>query len=644
MEASEDPSSLPIALLVSRVKANPGEVNFASRSLLGGRKVATVFEDPSVQARNTEIYRSFTRELNIYGTGFNNVVQPILVFAPPVDDVAVNVHGIDTGAGMVVFDSPVTVAIVSPSIGTHYDNVAQVAANIDALPSVEPSSGQLFMNGAYNGIILKGSNFGLRPKLYFDSVLPENVMQQFISSTEIAITKNFSLDIPPGPQVPSPWRPEPGPLKIVAIDNGAGPVPLNPEDGGVVVATVLANVKIQPNEDLHVYQSTKQIQVAGSGFDNDIQFSYLGGGGEKAGGSKLDTLSPSQITITLGEGSVWVKNVKVLPAALWMVCDVSVAGFKSQKYYRDDGFSLSFGGPIATVFEEPSIDASDIEINHTGSQELVIWGTGFNTLVAPVIDFDPPLDLASLHVNVVNRTSIQLTLGIAQSGWVPVEQLGPLKIKGVDTGAGMVVFDSPVTVATVVPDSEPFLNQVFHVDLDAAELMSRKSATPSLHEAAEFSQKVDNTIVPPLSFETSSTFGSSTSSSFGSTESTESLTVKGDNFGMAAGQVDNTLGPPPSVEASSTVIYMGSTDSLAVKGDNFDMATRLIFNPPLETGFEMRVFSRTEIDIFTKPVIGRAPNTWRAEPGPLKVVAIDTGAGLVQLNPEDGGVVVAMVQ
>lgn len=59
---------------------------------------------------------------------------------------------------------------------------------------------------------------------------------------------------------------------------------------------------------------------------------------------------------------------------------------------------------------------------------------------------------------------------------------------------------------------------------------------------------------------------------------------------------------------------------------------------------QLQVFSRTEIDIFTSYVIGRAPGTWRAGPGPLKVVAIDTGAGVMQLNPEDGGVVVAMVR
>lgn len=58
----------------------------------------------------------------------------------------------------------------------------------------------------------------------------------------------------------------------------------------------------------------------------------------------------------------------------------------------------------------------------------------------------------------------------------------------------------------------------------------------------------------------------------------------------------------------------------------------------------LQVFSRTEIDVFTKfPAVG-VPIPWRAEPGPLKVVAVETGAGLVQLNPEEGGVVVARVE
>lgn len=90
--ADQDPSSLPMALLVSSVGACPGSVYFDSISVLPGQKVATVFEDPSIQASNVEMYRRFTHELNIYGTGFSKVVQPILVFEPPLDNAVVNVH------------------------------------------------------------------------------------------------------------------------------------------------------------------------------------------------------------------------------------------------------------------------------------------------------------------------------------------------------------------------------------------------------------------------------------------------------------------------------------------------------------------------------------------------------------------------
>lgn len=58
----------------------------------------------------------------------------------------------------------------------------------------------------------------------------------------------------------------------------------------------------------------------------------------------------------------------------------------------------------------------------------------------------------------------------------------------------------------------------------------------------------------------------------------------------------------------------------------------------------LQVFSKTEIDIFPKSVVAGAPSPWRTEPGPLKVVAIANAAGSIQLNPEDGGVVVAVVQ
>ena len=76
-----------------------------------------------------------------------------------------------------------------------------------------------------------------------------------------------------GGNYPSVWAFEPGPLKVVAIDTGGGLVDINPE-GGVVVAVVKAEVTIQDNEGLYIYQSTKkQVQVMGSGFTNDMSVS-----------------------------------------------------------------------------------------------------------------------------------------------------------------------------------------------------------------------------------------------------------------------------------------------------------------------------------------------------------------------------------
>lgn len=41
------------------------------------------------------------------------------------------------------------------------------------------------MNIANNGMLLKGANFNLRPKLYFDSALPENAVQQVREETAV---------------------------------------------------------------------------------------------------------------------------------------------------------------------------------------------------------------------------------------------------------------------------------------------------------------------------------------------------------------------------------------------------------------------------------------------------------------------------
>lgn len=63
---------------------------------------------------------------------------------------------------------------------------------------------------------------------------------------------------------------EPGPIKVVAIDTGSGLVHLSPEDGGIVVGMVLptlsgSDITVNDDESVHIYQSTKQFQITGSG-------------------------------------------------------------------------------------------------------------------------------------------------------------------------------------------------------------------------------------------------------------------------------------------------------------------------------------------------------------------------------------------
>lgn len=96
-----------------------------------------------------------------------------------------------------------------------------------------------------------------------------------------------------------------------------------------------------------------------------------------------------------------MQESKHLPQVLCV--HVGVLGvFGVDPYY---GYSSSggSGGIVATVLEDPSLNASDVEINRTGSQGLVIWGTGFNNMTAPVMDFDPPLDSSNLNVKVSSR-------------------------------------------------------------------------------------------------------------------------------------------------------------------------------------------------------------------------------------------------
>ena len=58
------------------------------------------------------------------------------------------------------------------------------------------------------------------------------------------------------------------------------------------------------------------------------------------------------------------------------------------------------GRNVATVFEDPSVEASDIEIYRTQTHQLLVRGTGFTKAARPVLDFEPALGSLEVFVDV----------------------------------------------------------------------------------------------------------------------------------------------------------------------------------------------------------------------------------------------------
>lgn len=94
----QNPKSLPGALVLLAAANDDGWVPLGPTAAKAGRRVARVFEDPSIEPSDVKIYRTHTNKLSIYGTGFNKVERPVVDFDPPLNsiDIFVNVSHRET--------------------------------------------------------------------------------------------------------------------------------------------------------------------------------------------------------------------------------------------------------------------------------------------------------------------------------------------------------------------------------------------------------------------------------------------------------------------------------------------------------------------------------------------------------------------
>ena len=335
-----NPNNLPSPLLLLAVNAGAGLVPVGPTEAKKGRRVATVYEDPSVAAPSKKampkLFQSHSHELWVTGTGFARGTTTF-VFANGLkanEDYVLTVFNrthalvtlldgkkwapkpgplevskIDTGAGEV----GVRYALTSGKDDLNMNvKVADVVSDADDHPSgttVDRTSSQaIYQRGAIRDLIITGSKLcaadPAEPKektvdLVFDTPLVNDKDYEVATVTDTQIRLKRKLR--------HKWRAEPGPLVLVSLQcaGGADKVTLG-GGAGIAVATILGDPTVDANPSRSIYVSmTKRLTIRGSGFSlySDAQLTLEPTARDDY---TVSSVLNSAIVLELKEGKSWV--------------------------------------------------------------------------------------------------------------------------------------------------------------------------------------------------------------------------------------------------------------------------------------------------------------------------------------------------
>ena len=327
-----------------------------------------------------------------------------------------------------------------------------IVAQVLETPSVVENADIIYTT-ATNELQINGTGFACAKvvSFYFDPPLYKEVGYEVV--TKFPIRQNFiKLRLRHGYK----WREEPGPLSIIGVDTGGGPVKLNGEVG-VRVAIVQADlnnrgVKVETTADKQViYHDQSEVLIKGEGF-NLLGNTLFWANGLLGKGINYTTVETTESSIRLrlnSPGSHWRKNVESLPGFLTLLAVNAGEGFVAV-----GPTNAAKGRDVAMVFERPQVFSSNTELYRTHSIELHIKGGGFPKILAkPKLTFVPALvEDVDYKINVLDRSELEITL-LDGKAWRA--DAGPLIVSSINTGAGEVVLPGDgVHVAEVIADLE----------------------------------------------------------------------------------------------------------------------------------------------------------------------------------------------
>ena len=254
------------------------------------------------------------------------------------------------------------------------------------------------------------------------------------------------------------WRSEPGPLIVTALNtrNDDGGWITLPGDG-IHVAEVLEDITAEATDGVEVfpmgvkvYQSLKQQQIVitGTGFNEGMSLT-LDPDLQEGTDFDLDIQSKSKAVLRLRPGKKWRSD------AGFIIAKTVKMGKKEYPLAGSEGIR------IAIVLADPTITAAKDTYHESQSKLIVISGTGFTNAADLKITLRPTSP-GSYKILGVLDDAIRLQLK-PDKDWLPSylslkdedeNKKVILQVSSIDTGAGDITFDEPITVGFIVKDRE----------------------------------------------------------------------------------------------------------------------------------------------------------------------------------------------
>lgn len=338
------------------------------------------------------------------------------------------------------------------AVGPTNSGKGRDVAMIFERPVVFSDQKKLFRTHSHE-IHIKGQGFPTsvtKPLLKFSSPLVEGTDY----SLRVADRTEMEITLLDG----KAWRAEPGPLLITSIntkgdDGGWMALP----GGGVHVAEIVEDIDAQVTGGVEVfpmgvkvYQTAKQQQivVTGTGFKEGMSFT-LDPDMKASVDYELEVQSKNKVVMKLKAGKKWRAEPGFIIAKAITI---------EKKQYSLAGTE---GIRVAIVLADPVITPSKDTYHESQSKLIVVSGSGFTNVADTKITLRPASP-GTFKVLGVLEDAVRLQLK-PEKNWLPDfmslknepgDKKVIMQVASIDTGAGEIVFDEPITIGYVVKDRE----------------------------------------------------------------------------------------------------------------------------------------------------------------------------------------------